>query len=226
MARLGIVVIGQAPRAFVEDMFRAGLPAGTETTLVGCLDGMSDAEVDALTPRDGADTLYTRLGARLGGERDVKISKAAVVARSPDALARLREAGADAIVFACTGEFPPMPGDAGVVFPSRVLTGLAAGLLPQGRLGLLVPAPEQVGKLSAKWERPGVEIVAESLLPSADAREAAAVGERLGALKPDLIAMDCMSYTPDTKAAIRAAAGVPTILAVSATARVLQELLS
>lgn len=222
MARLGIAVIGQAPRIFVEDIFRAALPAGTETVLVGCLDGMSDDEVDALTPRDGADTLYTRLR----GERDVKISKTAVVARAPDALRRLREAGTDAIVFACTGEFPPMPGEAGVVFPSRVLAGLAAGLLPQGRLGLLVPAPEQVGKLSAKWERPGVEIVADSLLPSANDREATEVGERLAALKPDLIAMDCMSYTPATKAAIRAAAGVPTILAVSATARVLQELLS
>ena len=42
----------------------------------------------------------------------------------------------------------------------------------------------------------------------------------------DLVAMDCMSYMPDTKAAIRAAAGVPAILAVTATARVLQELLS
>lgn len=222
MARLGIAVIGQAPRIFVEDMFRAGLPVGTETTLVGCLDGMSDEEVDALTPRDGADTLYTRLR----GERDVKISKAAVIARAPDALRRLREAGADAIVFACTGEFPPMPGDAGVVFPSRVLAGLAAGLLPQGRLGLLVPAPEQVGKLSAKWERPGIEIVAESLLPSAGLDEAAEVGHRLARMRPDLVAMDCMSYTPHTKAAIRAAAGVPTILAVSATARVLGELLS
>lgn len=222
MARLGIAVIGQAPRVFVEDMFRAGLPAGTETVLVGCLDGLSDEEVDALTPRDGADTLYTRLR----GERDVKISKAAVIARAPDALRRLREAGADAIVFACTGEFPPMQGDAGVVFPSRVLAGLAAGLLPQGRLGLLVPAPEQVGKLSAKWERPGIEIVAGSLLPSAGMDEAAEVGERLATMKPDLVAMDCMSYTPDTKAAIRSAVGVPVILAVSATARVLGELLS
>ncbi len=222
MARLGIAVIGQAPRLFVEETFRAGLPVGTETVLVGCLDGMSDEEVDALTPRDGADTLYTRLR----GERDVKISKAAVVARAPDAIRRLREAGADAIVFACTGEFPPMPGDAGVVFPSRVLAGLAAGLLPQGRLGLLVPAPEQVGKLSAKWERPGIEIVAESLLPSAGLDEAAEVGHRLATMKPDLVAMDCMSYTPHTKTAIRSAVGVPTILAVSATARVLQELLS
>ena len=222
MAKLGIAVIGQAPRTFVEDIFRASLPAGTETVLRGCLDGLTDEEVDGLTPRDGGDTLYTRLR----GDRDVKISKAEVIRRAPGTLERLRADGADALVFACTGEFPPMPGEAGTVFPSRVLAGLAAGLLPAGRLGLLVPAPEQIGKLTGKWERPGVEIVAEALLPSAGTEEARAAGERLKARGADLVAMDCMSYTPETKAAVRAAAGVPTILAVSATARVLQELLT
>lgn len=222
MARLGIAVIGQAPRTFVEEQFRSVLPPGTETVLRGCLDGLSDAEVDGLVPIDGADTLYTRLR----GERDVKISKQAVIDRAPATLARLRSDGADAIVFACTGEFPPMAGDAGIVFPSRVLAGLAAGLLPRGRLGLLVPAPEQIEKLSGKWERPGIEIVAEALLPSATEEDAVDVGRRLGARRPDLIAMDCMSYTPATKLAVRAAAGAPAILAVSATARVLQELLA
>lgn len=221
MATLGIAVIGQAPRSFVEEMFRAALPAGTATVLRGCLDGLSDEEVDGLVPLDGADTLYTRLR----GERDVTISKHAVVARAPETLARLRADGADAIVFACTGEFPPMPGEAGVVFPSRVLAALAAGLLPRGRLGLLVPVPEQIGKLSGKWERDGVEIVAEALLPSADAAAATAAGHRLAERGADLVAMDCMSYLPATKAAVRAATGVPAILAVSATARVLGELL-
>lgn len=221
MTLFGIAVIGQAPRADIEDMFRASLPAGTRTVLRGCLDGLSDDEVDALRPRDGADTLYTRLR----GLRDVKVSKAAVIARAPETLARLRADGAGALLFACTGEFPPMAGDAGVVFPSRVLAGLAAGLLPAGRLGLLVPAPEQIEKLAAKWRRPGVEVVAEALLPSADEAATAAAGRRLAACRPDLVAMDCMSYTPAAKAAVRAELGVPTLLAITATARVLQELI-
>jgi protein AroM len=148
-----------------------------------------------------------------------------VIARAPETLARLRADGAGALLFACTGEFPPMAGDAGVVFPSRVLAGLAAGLLPAGRLGLLVPAPEQIEKLAAKWRRPGVEVVAEALLPSADEAATAAAGRRLAACRPDLVAMDCMSYTPAAKAAVRAELGVPTVLAVTATARVLQELM-
>lgn len=216
MALLGIAVIGQAPRADIAALFAAALPHGTDVVLRGCLDG------DPVPPQSGADTLYTRLR----GERDVKISKAAVIERAPATLERLRADGADALVFACTGAFPPMPGDAGVVFPSRILAGLAAALLSRGRLGLLVPAPEQIEKLSQKWRREGVEVVAEALLPSADVAETEAAAARLRDRRPDLVAMDCMSYTPAAKAVVKRAVRVPTLLAVTATAAVLQELLS
>jgi protein AroM len=218
---LGIITVGQAPRDDIAALFAAHAPPGTRVILRGALDGLSDAEVDALRPESGGDTLYTRLR----GERDVKISKKAVAARSPAALARLRADGCDVLVYACTGEFPPMPGDEGVLFPSRVLAGLAAGLLPQGRLGLLIPLAEQGEKLASKWARPGLEVVAEALAPSAGAGEAAAAAYRLAAHKPDLVAMDCMSYTPVTKEWIKGPLGVPALLAITATGRVLREML-
>jgi protein AroM len=161
----------------------------------------------------------------LRGGRDVKISKKAVIARSPQTLAKLRADGCDAIVYACTGDFPPMEGDEGVLFPSRVLNGLAAGLLPRGRLGLLIPLVEQAEKLSSKWSRPGLEVFAEALAPSADAHQADAAARRLAAKKPDLVAMDCMSYTPTTKEQVKPGLGVPALLAITATGRVLRELL-
>jgi protein AroM len=218
---LGIITIGQAPRDDIADLFAAHAPPGTKVILRGALDGLSDAEVDALPPENGGDTLYTRLR----GGRDVKISKKAVTARSPAAFDRLRADGCDVLVYACTGAFPPMPGDEGVLFPSRVLNGLATGLLPHGRLGLLIPLAEQGEKLSAKWSRPGLEVVAEALAPSASAEEAAAAAKRLAARKPDLVAMDCMSYTPTTKAWVKGPLGVPALLAITATGRVLREML-
>lgn len=218
---LGIATIGQAPRDDIASLFASHVPEGTKVILRGALDGLSDAEVDALAPESGADTLYTRLR----GGRDVKISKKAVIARSPQVLARLRDDGCDVLVYACTGDFPPMPGDQGVLFPSRILNGLAAGLLPRGRLGLLIPLAEQAEKLGAKWARPGLEVVAEALAPSAGEAEAAAAAGRLAAHKPDLVAMDCMSYTPATKEWVKPALGVPALLAITATGRVLREML-
>jgi protein AroM len=218
---LGIATIGQAPRDDIAALFAEHAPEGTKVILRGALDGLSDAEVDALKPEYDGDTLYTRLR----GGRDVKISKKAVIARSPQVLARLRDDGCDVLVYACTGEFPPMPGDEGVLFPSRILNGLATGLLPRGRLGLLIPLAEQAEKLGSKWARPGLEVVAEALAPSAGAAEAAAAARRLAAHKPDLVAMDCMSYTPVTKEWIKPALGVPALLAITATGRVLREML-
>lgn len=222
MARkLGIATIGQAPRDDLVQLFAANVPAYTEVILRGCLDGLDERAIAARPPCHDDDTLYTRLQ----GGRDIRISKKHVIECAPSTLARLRQDGADAIVFACTGDFPPMEGDAGVLFPSRVLDGLIAALLPKGRLGLLVPLPEQLAKLTSKRWRPGLQVVAEALVPSGDAAAARAAAEQLKAHAPDLIAMDCMSYSQATKSAVAAVVGVPTLLAVTAMSRVVEELL-
>ncbi len=218
---LGIATIGQAPREDVAALFAAHAPAATRVVLRGCLDGLTDEEIAARPPLNGGDTLYTRLR----GDRDVIISKAHVIERASETLARLRDDGADALVFACTGDFPRVPGDEGVLFPSRVLNGLVASLLPAGRLGLLIPLPEQAEKSQAKRQREGLEVVAEALRPSAGPEEIRAAAARLKALNPDLVAMDCMSYTPETKALVKDEVGVPTLLAITATGRVIREVL-
>jgi protein AroM len=218
---LGIATIGQAPRDDIAALFSEQAPSSARVLLRGCLDNLTDEQIAQRPPMDGADTLYTRLR----GGVDVKISKTHVIERASNTLQQLRGDGADTLVFACTGEFPPMDGDAGVIFPSRILNALAESLLSHGRLGLLIPLPEQSNKLVAKWQRTGVEVVAEALRPSADETETRNAAERLAHLKPDLVAMDCMSYTPHSKAIVSATVGVPTLLAITATGRVIRELL-
>jgi len=220
-ATLGVATIGQAPREDIRGLFAAEAPAGTRVLVRGCLDGLSDAELAARAPADGDDTLYTRLK----GERDIKISKQAVAARAGETVAGLRREGATAIVFACTGEFPAFAGASGVVFPSLVLNALIGALLPAGRLGLLIPLPEQARKLVAKWARPGLEVVSEPLIPSAPEGEIAAAAERLAARRPDFVVMDCMGYAPAGKTIVKEVCRVPTLLAITAAGRVVRELL-
>jgi protein AroM len=220
-ATLGVATIGQVPREDIRALFAAEAPAGTRVILRGCLDGLSEPEIAARAPIDGDDTLYTRFK----GERDIKVSKQAVAARAGETIAALRRDGARVIVFACTGEFPPFPGDAGVVFPSRVLNAFAGALLPAGRLGILIPLPEQGRKLTAKWARPGLEVFAEPLIPSASERDIATAAERLAAHRPDLVAMDCMGYVPAAKTIVKQVCRVPTLLAITVAGRVVREML-
>jgi protein AroM len=217
---IGIAVIGKAPRPDVAELFATAAPRGGKVVLLGCLDALSDEEVERLVPQDGDDALYTRLP----GNRDAIISKIAVIAHAPATFARLRAAGATLIVFACTGHFPPMPGDEGVLFPSRVLAALAAGLLARGRLGILIPLAEQASKLKEKWARPGLEVVAEALRPSAGEAEIRRAAERLAAHRPGLVAMDCMSYGRDAKRIVAPIVGVPTLLGNAATCHVLRSI--
>jgi protein AroM len=218
---LGIATIGQAPRDDIARLFASYCPAGTRIVLRGCLDGLGPAEIARLAPRDGGETLYTRLA----DGRDATVAKPAIVERAPQTLAALKRDGAGVIVFACTGAFPDGLGDGATLFPSRLLAGAVAALLPKGRLGLVIPLPEQGEQLAAKWRRPGLEVVSEALLPSAAAAAIAAAGRRIAAQRPDLVAMDCMSYTPETKRVLRESAGVPVLLAVTAVGRMVGELL-
>jgi protein AroM len=220
--RLGVIVIGQSPRRDCEAILQGVLGPDVEIDLRGALDGLSRQEVGRITPRDGADTLFTRLP---DGEA-VTISKQVVTERAQDQLDRFAREGTDVTLMFCTGAFQGLASRGPVVFPSAVLAGLAQGLLPQGRLGLLVPLPEQAPHLAKKWQRPGVEVVAEALVPGSNDAAVDATAARLAAGKPDLVVMDCMSYSQATKERVRRVTGARAVLAVTATARTIQELLA
>lgn len=218
MTTLGVAVIGQGPRKALARTYASFLPAGARVMVRGCMDGLDPRGFRP--PVDGADTLYTRLP----DGTETRLSKSQVVERAPAALAALRVAGSDVLVFNCTGAFPPIAGDAGVIFPSRLLAGLAAGLVPQGRIGLFVPLEAQRATLEAKWTRPDVEAASVALSPEAEAAETRAAAERLAAARPDLVVFDCMGYRPETRAAAAEALGAPSLLAVTVVAAMIREL--
>jgi protein AroM len=217
---LGAIVIGQSPRPDIERLLQDAVGPSTEVRLVGSLDGLSRPEIDRLTPVDAADTMFTKLPDGSG----VVISKRAVTERAQVLIDRFAASGAGATVMCCTGAFGGLAPAGVVVFPSAVLSGLAQGLLPSGRLGLFVPLPAQMHALARKWERPGVEVVAEPLLPLADDAESMAAADRLAARRPDLVIMDCISYTPAHRAAVRQRLACPVLLAVTSTAAILREM--
>jgi protein AroM len=220
-AKLGVVVIGQAPRPDIEHELRLVLGDGLAIELVGALDGLSRAEIDRLTPSGSDDTLFTKLPCGDG----VVISKQAVARGAQARLDRFAEAGTDVTLMCCTGAFKGLESRGPVVFPSAVLTSLAAALLARGRLGVFTPLPEQTDQVRHKWLGRPWEVAVEPLLPIHTPVDLETAAARMAARRPDLVIMDCMSYTSAMKRTVRAITGARVLLGLSCAARAVQELL-
>ena len=220
--RIGVVVIGQSPRPLVAAEITRVLSPGMTIDLRGALDGMSRAEIDTIKPTDGADTLFTLLPSNEG----VVISKREVERRAGVQFARLKEEGIGVAMLACTGKFQNLAPDGLVILPSAVLHRMVEAVLPKGRLGVFSPLPEQTALIHKKWQRDGVDVVGVTLRPGSDDAAVDEAAQTMAELEPDLVVMDCMSYTSANKARLRQSYAGPVILAIAAAARVLEELVS
>jgi protein AroM len=220
--RIGVVVIGQSPRPSVAAEISAVLSPGINIELCGALDGMSRAEIDAIPPIDGHDTLFTLLPDGDG----IIISKKQVERRAGERLAQLKQDGVDVAMLACTGKFPNLAPEGLMILPSALLHRLVEAVLPRGRLGVLSPLPEQTALIDRKWQRAGVEVVGVTLRPGSDDAAVDRAAQAMAMLRPDLVVMDCMGYTSANKARLRLGYSGPVILAIAAAARIVEELVS
>lgn len=216
MTPLPVFVIGQAPREDLAAEIAAAVP-GLGIAMRGALDGLSRAAIGALAPRDGADTLFTVLPS---GE-SVHVSKAEVTRRLRVMLAETT----GTVLLACTGAFAGLPERPGLVQPSAVLNGLAEALLPRGRLGLFVPLAEQAASLRAARARDGLTLAVVALRPHADEATREAAVREMAQAAPDLVLLDCISYTRRDKAAAEAVLPCPVLLSVAVAARAAASLL-
>jgi protein AroM len=213
--KLGALVMGQSPRPDVEAMVHSIAGEDIELDLRGALDGLSRAEIDALPPLDDADTIFTRLPNGDG----VRISKRAIITHGTNTLQALTDAGNDVTMILCTGDFPDWMERFNVVFPARALLASVRALRTSGRLGVFTPLAEQCRKSEARWNAAGYDASVVPLSPNADETEARHAAMTLQKHRPDLLVLDCMSYTRDTKRIARDVIGAPAILALSSAIR-------
>jgi protein AroM len=219
---IGVVVIGQSPRPDIETELREVLGDRVPIRLVGALDGLSRAEIDRLPPGGSHDALFTNLPDGAG----VVISKAEVTKRAQARLDWLAEQGADVTLMNCTGVFEGLVPRGHLIFPSAVLTGLVQGLLPRGRLGVFMPIPEQEAMMKDKWGHGEWEVATLAVRPRPEGAELDAAAREMARRRPELIVLDCMGYSTAMKRRVREVTGLRAVLAISAAARALQELIA
>lgn len=210
MTTLGFVTIGQAPRDDVTPSIVAQLPDDIDVTEVGALDEFDSAAAieSTLPPRPDEPIFVTRL--RDGSS--VTIDRAGAIERTQARIADIEDE-VEAICLLCTGYFPEFEAAVPILEPSPLLQAWARGITPEGRIGLVIPHPEQRQQVESKWRE--FETVTAAGSPYVEEDAVTPAAEELAGADPDLIVMDCIGYTEAMRRTVRSVTGAGTLLARS-----------
>ena len=221
--KIGIATIGQSPRTDVVPEIKEFAGVEAEYLECGALDGLSASEIEKLAPENSEYMLV----ARLNDGSHVNLARRKIVAKMQVCTDKLVERGADLVIILCVGEWPKFKSDKLVVTPSEPFCGFALGLLHEGdRLGIIVPAQDQLDDFGRKWKKQGVETIVTAALPyGANAgEESIRAAEILKEHNVDLIVMDCPGYTLEVKRLVQETTGKPVILVRTAVGAMIKQL--
>ncbi len=220
MGRVGLLYIGQSPKADYVEYYRAGLPAGTEVVEAGALDDLTLDEIRALPMEKGEPILVMQT-------RDyvtVTASKALVEEKLGDKVELLESLGAQVIVVLCTGGFPSLKSSVLTLEPSKILQKVTLAVSHGRKVGVITPLPEQIPQTKISWQSIGIDPILEAGSPYEDLAPVEEAALRLKAKDADLIVLDCMGFTDEAKDRVKGVTGIPTMCARSIVRRVLGEL--
>ena len=220
--KIGTVTIGETPRTDVLAEIRSLITTGVEIIEKGVLDGLSDHEIAGLSPTKNDEVLVTRL--RDGTE--LKLGRAGILPKMQERISELdREDGVDLVVLLCSGEFPAFDCAKPLITPYRLFQGVLASISIGGRLGMMLPSPQQVGPVTTALAESGHEIVAVAASPYGEKEGIVRAAEALRE-EVDVVFMNCFGYDLDMRALVRGITGKPIILPRSLLARTVDDLLS
>ncbi|MFN2143954.1 MAG: AroM family protein [Anaerolineales bacterium] len=218
----GAVTIGQAPRQDVTPEILHILGEGYQVMEAGALDGLSPAEIAALTPLAGEEVLVTRL---LDGSA-VQVAARHIVPRVQAQVTGLFAQGLPLVVLLCTGVFPPFQVPGPLLRPQEILYQTAASLGHGLRVGVLTPTPAHIPQVSRDWTQVlGAPPVVIPATPYAGMGALEDAARQLKAARVQLTVLDCIGYNLEMQAHVRAVTGAPVLLARGLVARVVKELL-
>ena len=222
-ARIGMVTVGQSPRADVVPDMRPLLP-DVEILEGGALDGLDAAAIARLAPEGDDEILVTRLA----NGSSVFVGKSKVLPRITAQIAALEERGVALTALLCTGTFPKLPTRRPLLEPQQVLLGVLRGLSYPGRLGVLTPSERHVPQTTARWRADGFDAAVVALSPYEE-HDAVALTRATAALRAaavGVVVMDCIGFRDVTRRDLGARLGVPVLVANLLVARLAAELLA
>jgi protein AroM len=187
----------------------------------GALDDLSGAQIAALAPLPGDETLTTRL--RDGSS--VVIGRAGILPRMQEQIDILEASGADAVLIVCTGEFPAFRHSRPLLLAGPLLTAGLSAIAGDSLIGVICPLAEQEQQSYEKFDHLEQKVKVAWATPyqpgTAAIEEAARSLANEGA---EILVLDCMGYTQAHREAAAAAANRPVVLSRSVVARLTAEI--
>lgn len=217
---IGFVLVGQSGRDDVLPELRALLGPDVGVTAKGALDGLGPDDLARMAPAPGEHPVVTRLD----DGSHVVVGKPALVPRIERCLNDVRAAGVTVAALMCTGTFPPLAVPDGLLLlrGQQVIDNCTRAVCPAGgKVGVLVPLPEQEALSGGKFRDMGFDVVTahgNPYGPLADVRAAAAAFR-----DRDVVVLHCMGFNNGHKKAVREACGRPVLQANALIARLAAE---
>ncbi len=218
--RIGLVTIGQSPRDDIVPGFLHGFGGRAELVQVGALDDLVAERVAAMAPRPGDQVLVTRM--RDG--HPVVVGREGLLPLLQAAISKVERARVKMVVVLCTGTFPELRAGVPLIEPDRVVLNLVRGLLPSGRLGVVIPLPEQVTQATERWSSDWTVSI-RAALPYGQAAQIDEAARGLRAFAPDLVVLDCLGFTPEDGQRARKILNRPAVVPQTILGRVAAEVL-
>jgi len=220
---IGFVTIGQSPRTdVIPEIMKILGEHEISYVEAGALDDLSREDIERdLRPEPGDIIYVTRL--RDGGE--VKISKKKLLPLLEKKIREL-EKKSDIITILCSGEFPDFESIKPVIYPDKILKGIASSIGYKGRTAVLIPAEEQIDYAREKWSTYFKDLVIISVSPyTSSLKDFEEIRERIRRENIGFVIMDCIGYTDAQRNIIREAGeNIKVISTRRALAKVLSEL--
>lgn len=206
MKRIALLTIGRSPRPDIRRDVERGAGAGVSFLERGALDALSDDEAHALKPETDDDALI----ASLGPQGQAVVSKQAIGRLLQKEIAAL-EAEVDGFAILCTGVFAGLASARPIGQVGRLMLEEGAASPGKGSIGVLMPIEEQRELNQRLWSANGRPVETAIVSPYLGLDPVLAAAIDLSKRGAEVIALSCMTYSEDMRAAIAAATRKPTI---------------
>ncbi|MCI8293611.1 MAG: AroM family protein [Hespellia sp.] len=221
--KIGAVTIGQSPRVDVTPDIMPIFGEEVELLQAGALDGLTKEEIKAMAPKESDYVLVSRMQ----DGTFAKFGESFILERMQKCIDNLEKEGVKLIMIFCAGTFPDVfTANVPLVYPAKILNGLAKALSPRSNIIVITPDEQQVQQAYDQWGPLVEKVTPIAANPYGEMAEVEAAAKKAKDIDADIIVMDCIGFSVKAKQLVASITGKPVLLCRTCLARTVSEMIA